>query len=108
MTLDATSPAAVPRSKLFPDIPAIMESGVRDYDVGTWWGIVGPPGLSPQIATALNQTINDGAASEVLKKRFSDEGADPFRGNPAEFKAMLDAELSGWRRVVQESGLKLE
>ncbi len=96
------------RSKLFPEMPAIMEAGVRDYDVGTWWGIVGPPGLPPPIAAALNRAINDAAASDALKKRFSDEGADPFRGSPTDFNAMLDAELSGWRKVVQESGLKLE
>jgi tripartite-type tricarboxylate transporter receptor subunit TctC len=96
------------RSTLFPEIPTVMQAGVRDYDVGTWWGIVGPPGLPPPIAAALNQAINEAAASEVLKKRFSDEGADPFRGSPTDFQAMLDAELNGWRKVVQESGLKLE
>src|ERR1700687_2231106 len=31
------------RTKLFPNVPTVQESGVKDFHVETWWGIVGPP-----------------------------------------------------------------
>jgi tripartite-type tricarboxylate transporter receptor subunit TctC len=96
------------RPKLFPNVPTIQESGVRDYDVETWWGIVGPPGLRADVVRILNKAINDAAANEEMRKRFESEGADPFIGAPADLAATLRGELESWRRVVREGGLKLD
>jgi tripartite-type tricarboxylate transporter receptor subunit TctC len=43
-----------------------------------------------------------------LRKRFSDEGAEPFRGSPADFAGVLRDELRNWRKVVQDAGIKLD
>lgn len=96
------------RSKLFPDVGTVQESGVRDFSVETWWGIVGPPGLPAEIVQALNKAINEAAASAEMRKRFETEGADQFSGAPEDLRAVLREELEGWRRVVREGGLKLE
>ena len=96
------------RSRLFPDTPTVMEAGVKDFEVSTWWGIVGPAGLPPQIVQKLNQAINEAAAGEVLKKRFIEEGAEPFQGSPADLAKHLQAELNSWRQVVKEGGLKFD
>ena len=42
------------RSKLFPNAPTVQEAGIRDFAVETWWGIVGPAGLPPDIVRALH------------------------------------------------------
>ena len=76
--------------------------------MSTWWGIVGPAGLPPQIVQTLNQAINEAAAGEVLKKRFIEEGAEPFQGSPADLAKHLQAELNSWRQVVKEGGLKFD
>jgi len=86
----------------------VMESGVKDFEVGTWWGIVGPRDLPPEIVAALNQAINESTAGEALARRFVDEGAERIAGSPAEFGAALARELEGWRRVVREAGLKID
>ena len=96
------------RSKLFPDVPTVMEAGVKDFEVGTWWGIVGPRDLPAEIVTALNQAINESTAAEALAKRFVDEGAERFAGSPSEFGVALAHELDSWRRVVKEAGLKID
>ena len=96
------------RSKLFPNVPTIQESGVRDFNVETWWGIVGPPGLPADIVKILNKAINDAAANEEMRKRFESEGADAFIGTPADLATALGSELEGWRKVVREGGLKLD
>ncbi len=96
------------RSRLFPDVPTVAESGLGQYQVDTWWGLVGPAGLSPAIAAELNRAVNEATASEVLRKRFADEGAEAFRGSPAEFADALKEELRNWRKVVQDSGIKMD
>ena len=96
------------RSKLFPETPTVMEAGVRDFNVSTWWGLVGPPGLPPDVLAKLNAAVNDAATGEALVKRFAEEGAEPFRGSPTDFAQVLRSELETWQKVVKEGALKLE
>ena len=96
------------RTRLFPNTPTVDETGVKGFNVETWWGVVGPAGLPADIVRTLNKAINDAAASEELKKRFENEGADPFSGTPADLGNVLRDELEGWRKVVREGGLKVE
>ena len=51
------------RSRLFPDTPTVDESGVKGFEVETWWGIVGPPGLPAEVLATLNKAINEAAAA---------------------------------------------
>jgi tripartite-type tricarboxylate transporter receptor subunit TctC len=106
VTLLATTGKA--RSSLFAQVPTVIESGVARFEVSTWWGIVGPKGLPAEIVAALNTAINEAAASEALKKRFLDEGADPISGSAADFAAVLRHELESWRSVVHAAGIKVE
>jgi tripartite-type tricarboxylate transporter receptor subunit TctC len=96
------------RTKLFPNVPTVQESGVKDFHVETWWGIVGPPNLPPEIVGALNKAINASAAGEEMRKRFEAEGADPHTGPPDDLATVLRNELEAWRRVVREGGLKID
>jgi tripartite-type tricarboxylate transporter receptor subunit TctC len=96
------------RTRLFPDVPTVQEAGVKDFNVETWWGIVGPPGLPAEVVGLLNKAINASAAGAEMKKRFETEGADPFSGAPADLAGVLRDELEGWRKVVREGGLKID
>jgi tripartite-type tricarboxylate transporter receptor subunit TctC len=95
------------RTRLFPDTRTVEEGGVPDYDVSTWWGIMGPAGLPEPILNRLNAAVNAAASSPALEKRFADEGADPQRSSPTEFGAIVGQELENWRKVVQDGGLVL-
>ena len=96
------------RSSLFPDVPTVQESGVKDFVVETWWGVVGPAQLPADIVGKLNAAINASAQAPAMKKRFIDEGADAFIGKPDDLAVQLTRELEGWKRVVREGGLKID
>jgi tripartite-type tricarboxylate transporter receptor subunit TctC len=96
------------RSSLFPDVPTAMEAGISNYNISTWWGIVAPAGTPEPILAKLNAVINDAASKEPLKARLVDEGAEAYRGTPAEFRSMLSAELAMWKDVAKTSGIKLD
>ncbi|NVO17397.1 MAG: tripartite tricarboxylate transporter substrate binding protein [Rhodoplanes sp.] len=96
------------RSALFPDTPTVMEAGVKDFDVSTWWGVVGPPGMSKELLARLNEAINEAATGDGLVKRFEEEGAAPFRGSPEAFGEVLKRELDIWQAVVRQSGVTVD
>ena len=93
------------RSSLFPDTPTIAESGLPEYAVYTWWGIVAPAGTNADLVRTLNKAIND--ASPALGRRLVDEGGMPRQGPPEDLAATIGEELKGWRELVKRAGLKL-
>lgn len=96
------------RSPLFPDTPTMIESGVSDFNITTWWGVLAPAKTPKGIINKLNLAINEAAAKEPLRGRLVGEGADAISGTPADFQRALATELALWRGVVKTSGLKLQ
>ncbi|MBY0411540.1 MAG: tripartite tricarboxylate transporter substrate binding protein, partial [Burkholderiaceae bacterium] len=94
------------RSRLFPDVPTLAESGMPGFDVSTWWGVLAPAKTPAAIVDALNQAVNDAAAAEPVSSRLVHEGADAIRLTPAAFGTELTKELALWRGVAR-SGLQL-
>jgi tripartite-type tricarboxylate transporter receptor subunit TctC len=83
------------RSTMYPDVPTVVESGVADYEVSTWWGVTAPAGVPQETILALNTVIN--LVSPALKDRLLNEGATPVSNSPAFFAKTLEAELTAWK-----------
>jgi tripartite-type tricarboxylate transporter receptor subunit TctC len=44
------------RFPALPDVPTVMESGVvPNYDVTSWYGVFGPPGMTPSVVGKMEQ-----------------------------------------------------
>ena len=96
------------RSKLYPDVPTTAESGVSNFNITTWWGILAPAGTPPAVIARLNQAVNEAAAQDPVRGRLLNEGADPVSGTPADWGRTLSQELGMWRSVVKSGSLKLQ
>jgi tripartite-type tricarboxylate transporter receptor subunit TctC len=96
------------RSALFPSTPTMIEEGLKDFQISTWWGVLAPAKTPKAIVDALNQAINDAAAKEPVKGRLISEGADAISASPSDFQRTLASELTLWKNVVKNSGLKLQ
>lgn len=94
------------RSPLYPKVPTIAESGVPNYDITTWWGVLAPAGTPAPVIAKLNKVINELSASQSMKTRLASEGATSYSGTPAAFGTMLSTELAQWREVAKVSNLK--
>jgi tripartite-type tricarboxylate transporter receptor subunit TctC len=106
--VDLLAISSAKRSPLFPNVPTVAEAGIPNYNLSTWWGLVAPAKTPEPIITKLNALINDIAAKDPLKGRFVSEGAETFRGTPADFSSILASEMVMWREVAKASNIKLE
>ena len=95
------------RSPLFPDTPTMAESGVKDFNITTWWGVLAPANTPRAIVVKLNAAINEAAAKEPVRGRLVNEGAEAISGSPADFHRALASELTLWCGVVKTAGLQL-
>jgi tripartite-type tricarboxylate transporter receptor subunit TctC len=104
--LDLLAVTSAKRSPIFPDVPTVAEAGVPDYNITTWWGLLAPAGTPEPIVAKLNAVVNEVSAKEPLKTRLMNEGAEPSRGTPADFKTVLSTEFKTWQDVAKATNLK--
>jgi tripartite-type tricarboxylate transporter receptor subunit TctC len=106
--LRAIGMSTAKRSSFLPNLPTIAESGLPGYDVSLWWGIFAPVKTPRPVVDRFNAEINKILATEEMKKRFADFGAEPTPTTPEAFTAMFKAEIAKWSKVVRDANIKAE
>jgi len=96
------------RTPLAPDIPTMIEAGVPDYEVTTFYGVVAPAGTPPDIVARLNAAINDGIGAKEISDKISALGALPALGSASEFASFMAAQLTKWTEVAHKAGVKVD
>jgi tripartite-type tricarboxylate transporter receptor subunit TctC len=95
------------RSSALPDLPTLDESGLKGFDMTTWWGLMGPAQMPADVAQRLAaETLRAMDAPEVREKlRAMGMEGSPVR-TPEQFTAFVDAERQLYAQLVKRSGAK--
>lgn len=96
------------RTAVIPDVPTLIESGLKNCDSGTFTALMGPAGLPRDVVTKLNAAANKTMAMPVTRDRFASLGATILGGTPAQLDANLKQELAMWMRVAKAANIKLD
>jgi tripartite-type tricarboxylate transporter receptor subunit TctC len=96
------------RAAALPDVPTVMESGVKGYEAIGWFGLLAPAHTAPTIVDPLSGEIAKTMASPAMRERAAQEGATAVGNSPAEFRRFLEAEIPKWTRIIQQAGIRLE
>jgi tripartite-type tricarboxylate transporter receptor subunit TctC len=103
--LAVTSPK---RSAQLPDTPSLAESGYKDFNAVTWFGVLAPAGTPALIVSKLNQAINEALKQPDVAEKLRSEGGEVLGGSPEQFSQLLKAELPRWGEIVKRSGASLD
>lgn len=93
------------RLEIFPDVPTIQESGVQDYDLTTWQGIMGPAGMDPAIIGKLSDAVKQVLADPELQQTLVKSGKSVNPSTPDEFKAYFAQDVARWKQLVADAGI---
>lgn len=96
------------RSGTFPQIPTLAESGLKNFDVSPWFGLFAPGATPAAVVRKINADVNEMLRQKEVMEKFSAQGAEPLARQPAEFAAMLKADLATWAEVVKTSGAQID
>ena len=96
------------RSPLLPKVPTFEESGVRDMDVGMWFGLLAPAATQRDIVARLNTEVVRLAATPAYGTAINKLGFEPFTSSPEKFSAFMKAELDTWGKVIREAHISIE
>jgi tripartite-type tricarboxylate transporter receptor subunit TctC len=95
------------RSKLLPDVPTMIEQGFPEIQGDTWVGIMAPKNTPEKIVTDINREITEFLGQPAARQRLAEVGFDVVNKGPEEFSRLMDEEIVFWRRVVEETGVKV-
>ena len=96
------------RSSSLPDVPTVAESGFKDFDVSTWYGVFAPAGTPAPVVATLNAEVNKLLATADMKAAIQAQGAEPEAMTSAQLGALLKKEYAQWKGIVEASGAKIE
>lgn len=106
--LRALAVTGATRSPALPDVPTMIEAGVKGYTATTWNGLVAPAGTPAPIIQQLNVALNKVLDRPDVRKAFAGMGQDVVKDTPQEFDAMIKAETRKWQQVIKDAGIKAE
>ena len=104
--LRALAVTSLRRSDSSPEVPTIAELGYPGFDASSWFGLVGPAGLSRDIAGKLQSEIAAALKDPALRDKFVQQGSDPVGNTPEQFGEYIRAETAKWAKIVKASGAK--
>lgn len=96
------------RAKALPDVPTMIEAGVKDFDISTWYGLFVPANTPKDIVTRLNTVITKALNSDKMKDRLAKLGGESAPCTPEEFSNLIVSELKKYDRIVEVSGARVD
>ena len=96
------------RSPMLPALPTISESGLRGFDISTWFGVFAPGATPPAIVARLNAEIVRALGTPEMRERLAALGAEPVGNKPEEFAAFIREEIPKYAKVIKASGAKAD
>jgi len=94
------------RSGVVPDLPTMAESGFAGFEAVPWFGLMAPTGTPTAVIDKVHRDTVRLLAVPELRKRLEELGLDVIGNSPAEFAALIKAELPQWAKVIKGAGIK--
>lgn len=97
------------RSPVLPDVPTLLEQGVKAAPSYSWWGIYAPTGTPRPLIDRMNTEVAKAARSADVAKKFIDQfNMEVLTTTPEAFADFQKKEQDVWGKVIRDNNLKPE
>lgn len=107
--LKALAVTSLTRSPLLPTLPTLDTSGVKGYEVNTWFGFMAPANTPPDVVTRLHTEIGKILAMPAVREKLASQGFElaPL-APPSAFMNVIKEDLGKWPGIIKASGAKVD
>lgn len=106
--LRALAVSSAERSPLLPNLPTVAESGYPGFDMGAWWGLVGPAGTPDAVVQKAAEAMRPILDSKAFADQFASQGIVAGKLGPEAFARKIAADVVRLAEVVKRAGIKPE
>jgi tripartite-type tricarboxylate transporter receptor subunit TctC len=96
------------RVSSLPEVPTMIEAGVKDYDVTLWIAYVAPAGTPDAFVGKLNHAMREILREPEIVENLQKQGFEPNPGAPEAVTDRIRNETAKWRALVAKTGIKTE
>lgn len=95
------------RSTVLPAIPTMYESGVKNFQVTSITGVLGPAGTPPEVIARVNEAVRKVLSTPAAKSRFSGLALETIPSTPEQFATYIKEDYARWTKVVKDANIPL-
>ena len=96
------------RTGAAPDVPTMRETGLKDFELVLYTGVLGPRGVAPPVVDRLNAEFTKAVQLADVREIYRKVGAVPISSTPDKFAAHITAEMRKLGDLVRLSGARVE
>jgi tripartite-type tricarboxylate transporter receptor subunit TctC len=96
------------RNPQLPEVPTMIESGIQDFVLTFWTGIIAPAGTPQTAINAVNIAVVNGLKTDGVRETLSRVGAEAAPGTPQDFAAFIASETEKWSSIAKTAGVQPE
>jgi tripartite-type tricarboxylate transporter receptor subunit TctC len=106
--IKALAIASSKRSAFLPQLPTLAEVGAPEIQADAWIGIVAPAKTPPEIVKRLSSELMQILAEPSVQEKLHAQYMEPVANTPAQFRSMVNDELTRWKPVIEKNGITLD
>src|SRR6185436_6926986 len=103
--LRALAVTSTQRVAVLPDVPTMQESGVPNFEVNSWYGLMAPANTPAAILDKINADMHTALRDPQVEKRMQEVAMPPSPTTRQEFDQFVRSEVARWARVIKEAGI---
>ena len=96
------------RSPQLPEVPSMVEAGLADFELTSWYGLLAPAGTPPGIVAKIHADVAAALASAEMQKSFATQGLDLAGGTPQAFGEFIRSEAAKFARIAKAGNIHAE
>jgi tripartite-type tricarboxylate transporter receptor subunit TctC len=103
--LVALASAGLARTAYLPEVPTVIESGLKDYEVTSWNGLSAPAATPAGVIAILNRAMKDVMPSPDIQSRAREMGMAMRWSTPQDMTGRMTADIAKWAAVIDQAGI---
>ena len=106
--LKALAVGSAKRHPLLPEVPTLIEQGLKNADVDMWYGLFLPKDTPAEIVNRYNREVAAILSSDEAREAFGKQGLTPATSTPAALADIVKRDKARWAEIVEKRGIKAE
>jgi len=96
------------RSPQMPEVPSMVEAGLADFELTSWYGLLAPVGTPPEVVARIHADLQGVLGSAEIQKNFAAQGLELAGGSPQRFAEFIRAEAAKFARIAKAGNIHAE
>ena len=106
--IKALAITSLKRIAIAPEIPTVAESGMKDLDFASWYGMWAPKGLPAELVTKIQTEVARIVERPDIKEQFASLGFEPIGSTSDHFAKYIQEEMVKYKQIIKDANIQAE